>query len=92
MLELMTRPFVRLVSTSPEVERLPFVRRPRTMAATWGGLLVCKLGAMLVISPVIGAELFAVTLVAGTVATYVRFGQWRPTTGADGVLTAPTAA
>ncbi len=92
MFELMTRPFARLVSTSPEIERLPFVRRPRTMAATWGGLLVCKLGAMVVVSPVAGAELFSVTLMAGIVATYVRFGDGRPPVVADAVLAPATSA
>ena len=75
MFELRTCPFVRLMATSPEIERFPFVRRPRTMAATWGGLLVCKLGAVFLISPATGSLLFAATLAAaGTLATYARFG------------------
>lgn len=74
MLHLIIRPFIRLLATSPEIERLPFVQRPRTMAATWAGLLVCKVGAMVLLSPAIGAELFVATLVAGIAATYVRFG------------------
>lgn len=74
MLQLIIRPFVRLLTTSPEIERLPFIERPRTMAAIWAGLLVCKVGAMVVLSPAIGGQLFAATLVAGIAATYVRFG------------------
>lgn len=77
MFEVLTSPFVRLVATSPEIERRAFIKRPRTMAAIWGGLLVCKLAAIALISPVVGGELFAVTLVTGIAATYVRFGSWR---------------
>lgn len=71
-----TGPFAELFATSPEIERQAFILRPRTMAATWGGLLACKAGAMVVISPEAGAAMFAVTLVTGIVATYARFG-WR---------------
>jgi hypothetical protein len=74
MAELLTRPFVRLVATSPQIEQLPFVRRPRTMAAAWGGLLVCKLAAMVLVSPTVGAQLFAITFFVGIGATYARFG------------------
>ena len=77
MLHLIIRPFIRLLATSPEIERLPFMQRPRTMAAIWAGLLVCKVGAMVVLSPAIGAQLFVATLVAGIAATYVRFGLGR---------------
>lgn len=74
MLHLIIRPFIRLLATSPEIERRPFIQRPRTMAAIWAGLLVCKVGAMVLLSPAIGAELFVAALVVGIVATYVRFG------------------
>lgn len=80
----LTRPFVRLVATSPEIERQPLISRPRTMAAAWGGLLLCKLGAMIVISPGVGLQLFALMLVAGVAATYLRFG------GGPGPLLDPT--
>lgn len=90
MLQLITRPFVRLLETSAEIERRPFIERPRTMAAIWGGLLVCKVGAMVVLSPAIGGQLFVATLVAGIAATYVRFGL-RPAiegVGAEAALSA----
>ena len=74
MFDSIVRPFVRLVATSPEIERLPFIQRPRTMAATWGGLLVCKGAAMVLISPSLGAQAFAVTLAIGIVATFAKFG------------------
>ena len=87
MLHPIIRPFIRLLATSPEIERLPFVQRPRTMAATWAGLLVCKVGAMVLLSPAIGAELFVATLVAGIAATYVRFGLGRSIERVNGATT-----
>jgi len=89
MFEPLTRPFVRLVGTSPEIERLPFIQRPRTMAATWGGLLVCKLGAMVLVSPAVGALLFAVILIAGIAATYARFGLGAYETRRNDLVTSP---
>lgn len=90
MLQLIIRPFVRLLATSAEIERLPLIQRPRTMATIWAGLLVCKVGAMVVLSPAIGGQLFVATLVAGIAATYVRFGP-RPAierVGVDSALSA----
>ena len=89
MFELLTRPFVRLVATSPTIERLPLIRRPRTMAATWGGLLVCKLVAMVLVSPSEGALLFGVTLLAGIAATYARFGWNGEGTVGEGAAASP---
>ena len=74
ILTALTRPFVRLMATSPEIESQPFIRRPRTMAAAWGGFLLCKLGAMVVVSPSVGLQLFALVLATGVAATYLRFG------------------
>lgn len=89
MFEALTRPFVRLVGTSPEIESLHFIQRPRTMAATWGGLLVCKLEAMVLVSPAVGALLFVVILVAGIAATYARFGLSAHETRRNDMVTAP---
>lgn len=83
------RPFVRLLATSPAIERLPLIRRPRTMAAAWGGLLVCKLAAMVLLSPAEGALLFGVTLVAGIAATYARFGGDGEEAFGEGVAASP---
>lgn len=80
MLHALLDPFVRLFETNPEIERRPFMARPRTMAAAWGGLLVCKLAAMVVISPEAGATMFMLTLIGGLAATYIRFGR-RPEQG-----------
>lgn len=89
MFELLTRPFVRLLATSPAIERLPLIRRPRTMAAAWGGLLVCKLAAMVLLSPAVGALLFAVILVAGIATTYARFGLNAYETRREEMVTSP---
>ena len=89
MFELLTRPFVRLLATSPAIERLPLIRRPRTMAAAWGGLLVCKLAAMVLLSPSEGALLFGFTLLTGIAATYARFGWNGEGTFGEGVAASP---
>lgn len=81
-------PFVQLVATSPEIERRPFLRRPRTMAAAWGGMLACKVAAMALFSPSNGAVMFAAVLVAGAAATIIRFGGRREETPGPAVLLA----
>ncbi len=83
MREALVRPFQRLFETSPEIEQRPFLLRPRTMAAAWGGMLVCKLGVMAIDSPERGATLFGAWLIAGTLATYLRFGDFRLGSSAD---------
>lgn len=78
MFRTLLDPFVQLVTTSAEIERRPFLMRPRTMAAAWGGMLACKVGAMALISPAEGAAMFAVVFVAGAAATIIRFGPRQP--------------
>ncbi len=65
--------FALLFETSPEIESRPFIARPRTMAAAWGGLLLCKLLSIALIDPAYGITAFSVIGVAGVVATQVRF-------------------
>jgi len=65
--------FALLFETSPEIEARPLIARPRTMAAAWGGLLLCKLLSIALIDPAYGVTAFAVIGVAGAVATQVRF-------------------
>ena len=91
MIQKMTGPFAQLFATSPEIERQPFIKRPRTMAAIWGGMLACKVGTMALISPELGAALFALTLGTGIVATYARFGSSRDAS-LSGASFASTAA
>ena len=62
-----------LFSTSPEIERRPLLARPRTMAAVWGGLLVCKLFAIVAIDATSGIAAFAVVFIAGVAAAQWRF-------------------
>lgn len=62
-----------LFETSPEIEQRPFIERPRTMAAAWGGMLMCKLASIFLISPEYGVPAFFVILLAGATATQIRF-------------------
>ena len=63
-----------LVATSPEIEREPLWTRPRFMAATWGGMLLCKTYAMAFVSFEAGLAAFTTVLVAGAAVALLRFG------------------
>lgn len=65
--------FALLFETSPEIESRPFITRPRTMAAAWGGLMLCKLLSIALIDPTYGVTAFSVIGLVGAVATQVRF-------------------
>lgn len=65
--------FALLFETSPEIESRPFLTRPRTMAAAWGGLMLCKLLSIALIDPTYGITAFSVIGMGGAIATQVRF-------------------
>lgn len=65
--------FQLLFVTNPEIEQQPFLRRPRTMAAVWGGLVMCKLAAMVLISFSAALPLAVIIAAGGAIAVQVRF-------------------
>ncbi len=65
--------FILLFETSPEIEARPLATRPRTMAAAWGGLLLCKLLSIVIVGPEYGVTALFMVGVGGAVATQVRF-------------------
>ncbi|MEP7214663.1 MAG: hypothetical protein ABI782_00330 [Anaerolineaceae bacterium] len=64
--------FQLLLSTSPEIERRALVSRPRFMAAAWGGMVVCKVAAMALLS-IPATPMLVAVLVGGAAATQFRF-------------------
>ena len=66
-----------LFVTSEAIERRPLLHRPRFMAAAWGGLLVCKLAAMVLLSVSAGLPMFLAILVGGALAVQFRFRRER---------------
>jgi hypothetical protein len=66
-----------LFQTSPGIEAMPLHKRPRFLAAVIGGMLLCKLGVMITVSPEAGLSLLPLTLAGGTIATAWRYRAWR---------------
>jgi len=78
-----------LFQTSPEIEALPLHQRPRFLAAVIGGLLLCKFGIMLTISPEAGLSLLPLTLGGGAIATAWRYRALHRQPGHSGPGLAP---
>ena len=66
-----------LLVTSEAIERQPLLLRPRFMAAAWGGLLVCKVAAMALLSVSAGLPMFLLILIGGAFAVQFRFRRAR---------------
>lgn len=81
-----------LLSTSEAIESRPLLRRPRFMAAAWGGMLVCKIAAMTIFS-VAALPMFVALLVGGIAAVQFRFRhEHAPRTTAMSAGAVPSAA